>query len=76
MFPLSLSDTSFTCFTSLAHNSIFYLSSIGAKKFMSTFILEIRSLDCHILQQLNKSIMSMSLITLGGLDILEISALM
>jgi hypothetical protein len=42
---------------------------------MGTFILEISSLDCHILLQLNKNIMSMSLITLGDLGILEIDAL-
>jgi hypothetical protein len=42
---------------------------------MSTFILEILSLDCHILLSLNKSIMSMLPIILGGLEILEISAL-
>jgi hypothetical protein len=33
------------------------------------------SLGCHILLQLNKSIMNMSLIILGDLEILEISAL-
>jgi hypothetical protein len=43
---------------------------------MSTFILATLSLDCHILLQLNKSIMSMPLITLGGLEILEIGTLM
>jgi hypothetical protein len=31
LFPLSLSDTAFTWFSSLAPNSIFYLGSIGAK---------------------------------------------
>jgi hypothetical protein len=42
---------------------------------MNTFILVIPSLDYHILLPLNKSIMSQSPITLGGLDILEIGAL-
>jgi hypothetical protein len=42
---------------------------------MNTFILVILSLDCHILLSLNKSIMSMLPIILGGLEILEISAL-
>jgi hypothetical protein len=42
---------------------------------MNTFILEILSLDYHILLLLNKSIMSLSPITLGGLEILEIGAL-
>jgi hypothetical protein len=42
---------------------------------MNTFILAIPSLDCHILPPLNKNIMSASLITLGGLEILEISVL-
>jgi hypothetical protein len=42
---------------------------------MNTFILEILSLDCHILLQLNKNIMSMPLITLGGLGTLGIDVL-
>jgi hypothetical protein len=42
---------------------------------MNTFILMILSLDCHILLPLNKSIMSLSLIILGGLEILEIGVL-
>jgi hypothetical protein len=42
---------------------------------MSIFILVILSLDCYILLPLNKSIMSWSPITLGDLEILEISAL-
>jgi hypothetical protein len=39
---------------------------------MNTFILVILSLDYHILLPLNKSIMSLPPITLGGLEILEI----
>jgi hypothetical protein len=42
---------------------------------MNTFILMIPSLDYHILPPLNKSMMSPSLITLGGLEIIEISVL-
>jgi hypothetical protein len=42
---------------------------------MNTFILEILSLHYLILPLLNKSIMSMPLIILGGLGTLEISAL-
>jgi hypothetical protein len=40
---------------------------------MNTFILEILSLDCHILLQSSRSIMNMSPIILGDLGILEIS---
>jgi hypothetical protein len=42
---------------------------------MSIFILVILSLDCHILLPLNESIMSLSPITLGGLETLGIGAL-
>jgi hypothetical protein len=42
---------------------------------MNTIILVIPSLDCRILPPLNKSIMSLPPITLGGLDILEIGSL-
>jgi hypothetical protein len=42
---------------------------------MNTFILEILDLHCHILLLLNKTIISMSPITLGGLGILEINIL-
>jgi hypothetical protein len=42
---------------------------------MSTFILVTLSLDYHILLPSNKSIISMLPITLGGLEILEISIL-
>jgi hypothetical protein len=42
---------------------------------MNTFILVISSLDYHILLPLNKSIMSIPLIILGGLEILEINIL-
>jgi hypothetical protein len=42
---------------------------------MNTFILAILSLDCRILPPLNNSIMNLPLITLGGLEILRISAL-
>jgi hypothetical protein len=42
---------------------------------MNTFTLEISSLDCHILLLLNESIINLSPITLGGLGILEIDAL-
>jgi hypothetical protein len=59
MFPLSLADTAFTWFTSLA----------------PTFIMEILSLGCHILLQSNKSTMNLSPIILGDLGILEIGAL-
>jgi hypothetical protein len=41
---------------------------------MNTFILEIRSLDCHILLQLNKNIMMLSPITLEDFEILGIGA--
>jgi hypothetical protein len=40
---------------------------------MNTFILTIPSLDCHILLPLNKSIMGLTPIALGGLEILGIS---
>jgi hypothetical protein len=62
MFHLSLFDTAFTWFTSLAPNSIFTWAQLE-QKFYEYFILEILSLDCHILVTLNKSIMSLSLIT-------------
>jgi hypothetical protein len=42
---------------------------------MNTFTVETLSLGCHILPQLNKSIMNMSPIILGDLGILEISIL-
>jgi hypothetical protein len=42
---------------------------------MNTFTLVILSLDYHILLSLNKSIMSLPPITLGGLEIVEIGAL-
>jgi hypothetical protein len=42
---------------------------------MNTFILAIPSLDYHILVPLNRNIMSLLMITLGGLEILEISVL-
>jgi hypothetical protein len=42
---------------------------------MNTFILDILSLDCHILLLSNRNIMSRSLITLGGLEILGIVVL-
>jgi hypothetical protein len=42
---------------------------------MNTFILEILSLDCHILLLLNRNIISMSPITLGSLGILGVGAL-
>jgi hypothetical protein len=42
---------------------------------MNTFTLAILSLDCHILPPLNKIIMRLLLITLGGLEILEIGVL-
>jgi hypothetical protein len=42
---------------------------------MNTFILMIPSLDYHILPPLNKSIMSLPLITLGDLKMLGIDAL-
>jgi hypothetical protein len=74
MFPLSLSSTAFTWFTSFALNSIFTWAQLE-QNFMNTFILVIPSLDCHILPPLNKSIMSMSPITLGDLEILGVDAL-
>jgi hypothetical protein len=42
---------------------------------MNTFILGLLSLDCGILPLLKKIIIRMSRITLGGLGILEIGAL-
>jgi hypothetical protein len=75
MFPLSLSDTAFTWFTSLAPNSIFTWAQLE-KNSMNTFTLAIPSLDCHIVLQLNKSIMSLSSTTLGNLEILGICVLM
>jgi hypothetical protein len=42
---------------------------------MNTFTLVILSLDYHILLSLNKRIMSLPPIILGGLEILEIGAL-
>jgi hypothetical protein len=47
-------------------DSIFTWSQLETK-IMNTFILEIRSLDYHILPQLNKGIICMSPITLGDL---------
>jgi hypothetical protein len=43
---------------------------------MNIFIMVTLSLDYYILLPSNKSIMSMSSITLGGLGIIEIGALM
>jgi hypothetical protein len=74
MFPLYLSGTAFTWFTSLAHNSIFTLAQLD-QKFYEYFYSSDIELRCHILLQLRKNIMSMSSITLGGLGILEISVL-
>jgi hypothetical protein len=74
MFILSLSGTTFTWFTSLAPNSIFTGAQLE-KKIMNTFTLTISNLNCHILPPLNKSIMSLPPITLGGLEILGISVL-
>jgi hypothetical protein len=74
MFPLSLSSTAFTWFTSLAPNSIFTWAQLE-QNFINTFILTISSLDYHILPPLNKSIMSLLPITLGDLEILGIGAL-
>jgi hypothetical protein len=54
---------------------LFLLGLNYNKKFMNIFILEILSLDCNILLSLNKSIMSMSPITLEGLEIIEIGVL-
>jgi hypothetical protein len=42
---------------------------------MNIFILVILSLGCHTLLPLNKSLMSLSPITIGDLEILEIGAL-
>jgi hypothetical protein len=42
---------------------------------MNTFILMIPSLDCHIFMPLNKIIMNLLPITLGGLEIIEIDVL-
>jgi hypothetical protein len=74
IFSLSLSGTAFTWFTSLAPNSIFTWAQLE-QKYPEYFYSGDMSLDCHILQQLNKSIMSMSPITLGDLEILGISGL-
>jgi hypothetical protein len=55
---------------------ILYLLGLNCNKnFMNNFILAIPSLDCHILPPLNKRIMSLPPITLGGLEILEICVL-
>jgi hypothetical protein len=69
MISLSLSDTAFTWFISLAPNSIFTWPQLE-QKFYEYFILGILSLGCHILLSLNKSIVSMSPIALGGLGML------
>jgi hypothetical protein len=50
LFPLSLSNTAFTWFSSLAPNSIFTWDQLE-QKFHEYFILEILSLDFHILLQ-------------------------
>jgi hypothetical protein len=50
LFPLSLSNTTFTWFSSLAPNSIFTWDQLE-HKFHEYFILEILSLDFHILLQ-------------------------
>jgi hypothetical protein len=55
---------------------ILYLLGLNwNKNFMNTFILEISSLDYHFLLPLNKSIMSLPLITLGDLEIIGIGVL-
>jgi hypothetical protein len=74
MFPLSLSRTGFTWFTSLAPNSIFTWAQLE-QKFHEYFTVMMLSLDCHILLPLSKNIMSLSPSILGDLEILGIIAL-
>jgi hypothetical protein len=74
MFPLSLSCTAFTWFTSLAPNSIFTWAQLE-QKFHEYFILATLSLDYHILLPLSKNIMNLSPNTLGDLETLGTVAL-
>jgi hypothetical protein len=75
MLPLSLSDTTFTWFTSLAPNSIFTWAQLE-QKFYEYFYYGDTELRLLYLTAIKKSIMSMPPITLGGLGIIEIGALM
>jgi hypothetical protein len=74
IFPLSLSGTTFTWFTSLAPNSVFTWAQLE-QNLMNTFTLMIPRLDCLILPPLSKSIISLPPITLGDLWILGIDVL-
>jgi hypothetical protein len=74
MFSLSLSGTTFTWFTSLALNSIFTWAQLE-QKFHEYFYSGDIELRLSHLTAINKSIMSLSLITLGGLETLEINVL-
>jgi hypothetical protein len=69
MFLLSLFGTSFTWFTSLAPNSIFTWTQLEQKFYEYCYSRD------HILPLLNKNIMSLPLVTLGGLEIPGILAL-
>jgi hypothetical protein len=72
MFPLSLSGTAFTWFTSLAPNSIFIWAQLE-QKFYEYFYSG--DTELRLSEPSNKSIIRLPLITLGGLGILEIGAL-
>jgi hypothetical protein len=74
MFPLSLSGTTFTWFTSLAPNSIFTWAQLE-QKFHEYFYSGDTKLRLSHLTAIKQKIMSPSSITLGGLEILEISVL-
>jgi hypothetical protein len=74
MFPLSLSGTTFICFTSLAPNSIFTWAQLEQKFNEYFYSGDIELIFSHLVP-LYKSIMSLPLITLGGLEILGINAL-
>jgi hypothetical protein len=74
IFPLSLFGTTFTLFTSLAPNYIFTWAQLE-QKFHEYFYSGDTELDYRILLPSNKSIMSLSPITLGGLETLGINVL-
>jgi hypothetical protein len=74
MFPLFLSDAAFTWFTSLAPNSIFTWAQLEQKNHKHFYSSDTELRLSH-LTAIKKSIMSLPLIILGGLELLEISAL-
>jgi hypothetical protein len=74
MFPLSVFDTAFTWFTSLAPNSIFTWAQLEQKFYEYFYSVDIKLRLSH-LTEIKKNIMSMPSITLGGLEILGIDAL-